>query len=697
MQSDTNVYERLKKSPLRTEQTAFNNRLDKIFKKMPSDLPKRFKAYLPTLPFMKLSPKIHKPTLCFRPIISQSQAFTKTLAQHLSKILTPLLGTFSTAHLLNSTQLKQRLLEEADPNLPFLSLDVESLFTNVPLTPLLDFLYRKYQEGRLPLPDGYTIEGLLDLIRLCVDSTVFSFNGKYYRQKQGVSMGSPLAPVLACLYMEYFETELRQTIQGHQPSFWVRYIDDILLQWSGSYDEFKIFLNQLTQVENLIKLQVEWETTDPIQPDHATIPFLDLYIKRSPSGFFFSVYRKPTATDLYTHYYSSHPLSTKRGVLIGLFLRGYRLCSPEALPGEIQHLRSIFRRLKYPEHVINQALSKAKRKFNSQSVREQPKSKYHLTVEYYPTLEPVQSALNTIGVNTVFSSKNTLGSLLSKTGPKRPQDEELPGVYKVECKQCPEGVYYGETGVTVPKRMAGHKTDIREANDSNALFAHMRDNPGHSFDHKGAKLIFTSNQKSKRQLVESALIATKVNCNLKPGDFPVCRITAPVVLKGVKLDKPRATPNTATSSISAPIMPTPTVPQPATTTPTPATSNLTQALSNLAITSHKPSPVAKHTRSHHCTLVSASPAAFRSPFPAQSQARALPASQYTLPVASPVLSHFNSPVVRKTYSHTLLSQCHSPNSSTGATRKRRFVCNIASSPDIFSPMAKRLRSSKVHK
>ena len=54
-------------------------------------------------------------------------------------------------------------------------------------------------------------------------------------------MGSPLAPVLACLYMGYFETELRHNICGPQPSFWVRYIDDILLQWSGSLDELNTF------------------------------------------------------------------------------------------------------------------------------------------------------------------------------------------------------------------------------------------------------------------------------------------------------------------------------------------------------------------------------------------------------------------------------------------------------------------------
>ncbi len=356
---------------------------------------------------------------------------------------------------------------------------------------------------------------------------------------------------------------------------------------AGSLDEFITFFNKLTNFEDLINLQTEWETTDPIQPGHATIPFLDLLIKRSPSGFFFSVYRKPTATDLYTHYYSSHPLSTKKGVLIGLFLRGFRLCSPEAIDDEINHLRSTFVRLRYPEHVINQALSTAKRRFNSSAIREQPKSKYHLTLEYHPALEPLRPALKNIGVSVAYSSSNTLGNLLSKTGPVKPCESELPGVYKVECKQCPDGVYYGETGVHIPYRMGGHKSDIREAKESNALFVHMRDNPGHSFDHKGAKLIFTSNQKAKRQLVESALIATNVNCNLKPGDFPVCRITAPVVLKGIKFDNcTNSTPSqstinsssdTATSSNIDPVISAPATMIPAPHDLTPATSNLTQA------------------------------------------------------------------------------------------------------------------------
>ena len=193
MLADANVYEPLKKNPLATEQSRVNIRLREIFSGMGMSVqPLPFKIFLPVLAYCYFSPKLHKDPISYRPIVSQRQAFTARLARHLSSILTPTLGSFSPAHLRDSTHLKAMLLEKADPSLPFISLDVDALFTNVPLEPLLGFLHRKHDQGGLPLPPGYTILGFLDLIRLCVGSSVFSFNGKFYRQKQGVTMDSPL-------------------------------------------------------------------------------------------------------------------------------------------------------------------------------------------------------------------------------------------------------------------------------------------------------------------------------------------------------------------------------------------------------------------------------------------------------------------------------------------------------------------------
>ena len=150
------------------------------------------------------------------------------------------------------------------------------------------------------------------------------------------------------------------------------------MQWPHSLDEFYIFLDCLNHLDQHIKLKYEFEVVDPEKPNNANIPFLDLNIFRSPEGLSFSVYRKPTHTDMYTHFFSSHPFTTKKGILIGLFTRAHCLCSTVHLDAEINNISRAFKRLQYPKHVINQALSIAKSRFFNPTTRERVKSKHHL-------------------------------------------------------------------------------------------------------------------------------------------------------------------------------------------------------------------------------------------------------------------------------------------------------------------------------
>ena len=152
----------------------------------------------------------------------------------------------------------------------------------------------------IPIPK----QPFLELIKLCVMHNVFEYQGQFYKQKFGISMGSPLSPVLANLYMEYFESELLPNISGDIP-LWVRYVDDILLAWphGGNFDDF---FNKINNLAPTIKFTVEWEE------NHA-IPFLDTKVHRLTSGFSFAVYRKPTHSGQYIHYFSSQSDQVKRG------------------------------------------------------------------------------------------------------------------------------------------------------------------------------------------------------------------------------------------------------------------------------------------------------------------------------------------------------------------------------------------------
>ena len=83
------------------------------------------------------------------------------------------------------------------------SFDVESLFTNIPLEECIDLAVNYISEGnpdlKLSKPE------LRSLLTVATAQTHFLFNGSFYDQIDGVAMGSPLAPVLAILFMGHHE------------------------------------------------------------------------------------------------------------------------------------------------------------------------------------------------------------------------------------------------------------------------------------------------------------------------------------------------------------------------------------------------------------------------------------------------------------------------------------------------------------
>ena len=102
---------------------------------------------------------------------------------------------------------------------------IESLFTNVPVDETIEIIkkafFRKKTEiikrvdknvGNKNIRKGISeYEGSLDglpwehfeyLLRNCLQESTFMFNKKYYKQKDGVSMGIKLAPIFSDVFMK---------------------------------------------------------------------------------------------------------------------------------------------------------------------------------------------------------------------------------------------------------------------------------------------------------------------------------------------------------------------------------------------------------------------------------------------------------------------------------------------------------------
>ena len=128
---------------------------------------------------------------------------------------------------------------------------------------------------------------------------------------------------------------------------WKRYVDDVFsIIPKGNCDTMLQYLNS---IDPHIKFTIE-------QPNmEGGIPFLDTFPKPQGEDIAVAVYRKPTHTDRYLDFHSSHPVLAKRAVVRALMDRAENVCSdPDILAREIEHLSKVLHYNNYPQWMIKQ-------------------------------------------------------------------------------------------------------------------------------------------------------------------------------------------------------------------------------------------------------------------------------------------------------------------------------------------------------
>ena len=274
-------------------------------------------------------------------------------------------------------------------------------------------------------------------------------------------------------------------------------------------------MKKLNEVEKKIQFTLETES-------EGTLPFLDVLIIRKRDILKYKVYRKKTNREDYIHYFSAHNERMKSGVIIGFFLRAYRICSDECLEDDVKHIFDSFLRLKYPRAFIIKCMQKANK--IRRTPTSQPKTNRNIIV--VPGSEKTQAiarALRKAGVQLVEKAGSKIGEIIKKSNRIRTQAEDSV-VYKVPCSQCPKA-YYGETYRGIRKRIGEHKADIRQHKDASSFVMHI-DKYQHLPDWGKTEVIWRGQEKAKRKLVESAVIETLPNINSKRGDFTLAPILA---------------------------------------------------------------------------------------------------------------------------------------------------------------------------
>ena len=165
-----------------------------------------------------------------------------------------------------------------------ISFDVTSLFTNIPLEETIklavDVIIEKDRDNK------FSREQLTKLFEFATLRTNSSFEGEMYDQTDGVAMGSPLAPILANLFMGFYEQRWLGSYLGEKPLLYRRYVDDIFCVFDDK-EQALSFYEYINSKHPNIKFTFEEQVK-------GKLPFLDIMIDANESTVITSVFHKPT-------------------------------------------------------------------------------------------------------------------------------------------------------------------------------------------------------------------------------------------------------------------------------------------------------------------------------------------------------------------------------------------------------------------
>ena len=363
--------------------------------------------------------KIHKSPMGIQPIVSSCESPTENLSQFIDHWLQPLMKALP-SYIKDTTQLINELKElTVEPNTLLVTVDVKSLYTCMPHSDGVEACIEALCSSTENHPQRPNTAILSCLLEVVLKNNIFEFDGKFYKQLQGTAMGTKLAPAYANLFMG----KLENAILSHaplKPSFYRRYIDDILILWPHSENDLKEFLLRLNSVHPTIKFTWEY--------DKNRITFLDVDIYKGPNfpitnKFDVETHIKPTNKQAYIHAQSHHPRGASKGVAMGEMKRYLRTNSliETFYKFKTKHELNLKKR-GYSREFINLHTSKVK--FLDRSIELKPRNKrpmnrisfvtryspsasraIKIIKKYWPSLEQLKYFNNTLPPSPMLAYK----------------------------------------------------------------------------------------------------------------------------------------------------------------------------------------------------------------------------------------------------------------------------------------------------
>ena len=342
------TYTEIPKDPTTTIQILYNNLIKDLKNRglLSEQEAKKLMIYNSVAPTMYCLPKIHKANVPIRAIVSFINSITYNLSKFLSDLLGLALGDTTNYNVKDTFSFVTAVSDFKLPNnFVVISLDVVSLFTNIPADLVIKILKLKW--NIIQIHTKLSRDSFLALINFIFKNTYFSFNGKFYKQIFGTPMGSPISPILAQIVLDHLLDSVIPELPFQMP-FLFKYVDDIIC--SVPTDQIQTTLNIFNSFNNKIQFTIEEETNQ-------SVPFLDTKVIRTNNNeIMLDWYQKDTASGRFLNFYSNHPKNQKFNTVIAMKNRITHIGHPFFLNTNLKILFNILVNNGYPKKVLNKLI-----------------------------------------------------------------------------------------------------------------------------------------------------------------------------------------------------------------------------------------------------------------------------------------------------------------------------------------------------
>lgn len=324
--------------------------------------------------------KVHKAKPAYRPIIDTSTKIGKPLERWILKRLCNLYKSMRKYNILETNEMiniieREYKKKEDNSNDKILSMDFSSMYTNIPVGKamnIIELLWNK-NTGLNNEMEGRLATSIIEFYTST--NSIFTSEGKWYKQAKGLMMGAALSPMVAAITLDYTLQNITNKLLNSEKYIFMIYADDSL--FIGNPTDLGKICQKLDDELPGMPYTIDNEEFSKERNDYH-IDYLETSVRRKQE--YDSIKKKIVNTITYAwkkkacdshrtlNYYSDHNMSTKNNTITYSLRKAINLTHRMHI-NETMHLwENILVLNNYPiEHIMEMAHEMSVRMIESYS------------------------------------------------------------------------------------------------------------------------------------------------------------------------------------------------------------------------------------------------------------------------------------------------------------------------------------------